>query len=587
MITIIRARNWRVYSELELELGEGTTFVVASNAVGKSSLLEAAAWALYGAASGIDPNSAIRAGESQAEVELTISTLQGPLHLRRTVDDAGATALVADLAGTELTDDTYTNAIEQAFGASVPVAARLTFLTDKGTLSHAAGEFAIRDHLAAAFGVKQLLDGAQAAEAHLRAASRDRQKLRKSVSQERKTTEALRSRLGDLEKDVVAAEMQRDKALERVQDMNRARHEQEVWHDYRIAHKHHQEQVTELRADVKRLIGKVEADSDPMAVIAKSEDVADRSLAEARMRSAAITAQAEAEAAAVALLREATGVCPTCLRPLAGDDMSDAIHTHHESHERLVAEREVVAAKIDRLQMQLKEWRALAHRATTLVPPIPPDAPEPSIGREAVQAADTALSDAAQHLERIKAQRDVLAQEIDQAEQAESLRIQQIRAYRREALAEAAQRTLMSTADRYMEESILPLTAEVAHRWKRLFGSGEGLQLNPDGSIVMNRRGRALTFDDLSGGERISALLVTRLLVLTASTTAGFAWLDEPLEHLDPRRRRTLAVTLAKATRSRALRQIVVTTYEEGLARQLAASTTDIQLRYVKAEPVT
>jgi len=70
--------------------------------------------------------------------------------------------------------------------------------------------------------------------------------------------------------------------------------------------------------------------------------------------------------------------------------------------------------------------------------------------------------------------------------------------------------------------------------WKRLFGSGD-LILHPDGRIRRRIGSRELEFSELSGGERIWALLVTRLLVLSVSTRVPFVWLDEPLEHLDPR----------------------------------------------------
>jgi DNA repair exonuclease SbcCD ATPase subunit len=54
------------------------------------------------------------------------------------------------------------------------------------------------------------------------------------------------------------------------------------------------------------------------------------------------------------------------------------------------------------------------------------------------------------------------------------------------------------------------------------------------------------------------------------ATRADFCWFDEPLEHLDPDVRRKVANLLTRATSGgRPFRQIVVTTYEEPLARHL------------------
>jgi DNA repair exonuclease SbcCD ATPase subunit len=90
-----------------------------------------------------------------------------------------------------------------------------------------------------------------------------------------------------------------------------------------------------------------------------------------------------------------------------------------------------------------------------------------------------------------------------------------------------------------------------------------------------------LSFGALSGGERVWALLVTRLLVAGASTRAPFVWLDEPLEHLDPRLRRIVAGTLAMAASRSGLRQVIVTTYEAPIAQQLMEDVPSASLVYV------
>ena len=75
--------------------------------------------------------------------------------------------------------------------------------------------------------------------------------------------------------------------------------------------------------------------------------------------------------------------------------------------------------------------------------------------------------------------------------------------------------------------------------------------------------GRTLGFGSLSAGaRRCGRLLLTRLLIAGASTQAPFIWLDEPLEHLDPKLRKVVAGTLAKASSGAGLRQVIVTTYE-------------------------
>ena len=71
--------------------------------------------------------------------------------------------------------------------------------------------------------------------------------------------------------------------------------------------------------------------------------------------------------------------------------------------------------------------------------------------------------------------------------------------------------------------------------------------------------------------------------MLATTTSLPFAWFDEPLEHLDPRFRHTVAATLAKATNGGAPRQLLVTTYEHSLARQLAEDVDNADIIAIRA----
>ena len=53
MIERLQLQNWRAYDRLDIELGPGATFVVASNGIGKTSLIMAAAWGIFGDIAGV------------------------------------------------------------------------------------------------------------------------------------------------------------------------------------------------------------------------------------------------------------------------------------------------------------------------------------------------------------------------------------------------------------------------------------------------------------------------------------------------------------------------------------------------------
>ena len=161
--------------------------------------------------------------------------------------------------------------------------------------------------------------------------------------------------------------------------------------------------------------------------------------------------------------------------------------------------------------------------------------------------------------------------------------------FRNEASIRVALQTTQATLDELLLQTIEPLAREVDQRWKALFPDRGELTTHADGSVTRNVNGYDLPYDAFSTGEGMGATIVLRLIVAQMATTADFCWFDEPLEHLDPDVRRQVANILARASDGVGqLRQIVVTTYEEPLARHLQARSPDrvhlIDVRHAPAE---
>ena len=96
MIQRLAVQNWRAYDQLDLELGPGATFVVASNGVGKTSLIMAAAWGIFGDVAGVQGIDEIRGDAERATVRVELRLPSGDvLVISRAVDQRGRVTIEA------------------------------------------------------------------------------------------------------------------------------------------------------------------------------------------------------------------------------------------------------------------------------------------------------------------------------------------------------------------------------------------------------------------------------------------------------------------------------------------------------------
>ena len=104
MIRRLMLRNWRAYDNLDLELGPGATFVVASNGIGKTSLIMGASWGLFGDASRVNAVDEIRGDADRATVGIELRLPSGrDIEVTRSITPKGRVALEAKLPNRVIT----------------------------------------------------------------------------------------------------------------------------------------------------------------------------------------------------------------------------------------------------------------------------------------------------------------------------------------------------------------------------------------------------------------------------------------------------------------------------------------------------
>lgn len=579
MIRQIRITDWRAYENLDLELDAPVVFVVAPNGVGKSSLNEAVRWGLFGKFAR-KSGRPVRLGAKEATVRLAIELEQGSVvDVSRSLTAAGKASFSASIGESSLTEAEFMERLESTWGADEDLLFALLF-GDSG--SNASSSFPVRDHLADIFGVTPLREAVAEIDNRARTLKREIEDLRAERVDEKAIREA-EIGVEELTAEVNEQAAELEGARETVKGTEVEKQAALSWERFRTQLAEYEGQISELVQRLADVSGDEPHDDDPHEAVGKLEDEATATLDQTRHVLSEEQVKGDSATNALQLLTDDVEVCPTCLRPITEAERTFARNEHERTHGD--AERDLSASKdaIREAEKTLATIRTMGRELREIRTPAPPSTPDPG--------AD-ALENARQAQERLEAANELhgaalarlndAKQRLELLLRAASENQALVAAYREEITLQIAREVFSEVINHYMRERIEPLTGEVSRRSKLLFGS-EGLRLEPDGTLSFHTDAGELELSDLSGGERVMALFIARLLLVSAASRATTLWLDEPLEHLDPRRRAIVAATVVKAAEQGALKQVVVTTYEERLVRQLAATAPEqVQIAHVR-----
>lgn len=584
MITRVLLRNWRGYEKLSLDFGPGLTFVIADNGVGKTSLVNGVAWAVFGDESGVDADSAIRAGteETSAEVDVQLGdiTVSIARTLRRTAPRGRSRhSLRVEVDGVTGDAAGLRHQLSEVAGVPLEIVPQLMFVPEM-RLTHEGELFAdVQEHLAALLGIDDLRRAARNLRSVQAGATRDLRALQQVARTDEKAVAQLEAAAADIRVELehldTALVADGDRRA-RLEGTARALRDWAV-HDQRLAR--HHSRLEELAAEL-RTVG-IEPSPDEVA------DAAHRAGTESRELHADLVA-AQTEATLVEGLVEqldaAEAACPVCLQPLDEPTAAHATAQHRARLDELAARQADTERRSRAVDAAADKLRAIAADLSRQHPPEPPESPRPDVAEADLQAQLGELDhERAQMLDR----RGALGERLAQAERALADAAADRDAV--EHLTEAhavsgASGSLASLAeaeaDARTERALEPISRAIADRWAEFFvTSSTRPRLAGGGNIELGQGGVSIPYASFSGGEKTLASLLTRLLFVTAATGLRSMWLDEPLEHLDPANRTRVARLLAQVSQPGShMRQLVVTTYEEGLARSMVGrhDTTDV-----------
>ncbi|HWH30983.1 MAG TPA: AAA family ATPase, partial [Mycobacteriales bacterium] len=399
MIRRVALTNWRAYDQLDLQIGPGTTFVVAPNGVGKSSLVEAASWALFGESAG-SPHGAVRLGTDQAaalaEVELPDGralTVRRRLGARPTRTPSVPEASVD---GRPVPAGALDDLLRDAFQADPVFLARLAMLRWLDDPKQPPVPD-LRTHLCRYFGVDGLQRTVDLLDARLKDTDRRIRQIKKVSGPGLKELREMRAARDEAAEAAQAARAAHATASALARDARTA-------FDDAVRNARWREQEAERLARLAEIAAAISGDSEPIdpgsaaEVLAARETELQAVLDRLRAERGLALGRADAVRSAAAKLDDAAGDCPVCLRPLDEHDKDRA----RAEHRRALAAAEAVAADAARQEQQTERQLAAARTAAAEARALAIPAPRPAAGdpdadeTAAAEAAEAA--DAARHL---------------------------------------------------------------------------------------------------------------------------------------------------------------------------------------------
>jgi DNA repair exonuclease SbcCD ATPase subunit len=582
VIKYLLVRNWRGYEKFALEPEPGLTFVVAENGTGKTSLLQAASWALFGDGAALDIPDMLRLNEPDLSVQMSLDVNGQDVTLTRKWSPASRPreSLVAEVDGESRDEASVSNMLAEIAGVSGRVLNRLWFVPEMRLVEEANLFGDIRDHLRHLLGI----DSLEAAADRTKRISNSAAKEAGQLKQAERLSQSQRSDAEQQASGLVARLAAIDTRLEQLRT-NRGALSTELtsssaWERYECE----RSKFSQTQGELTRRAEALGADPSPEAAadeLRTTYSRLDHSLA-------SVNARRDLIASIQGQLAAAESTCPVCLQPITAEQAARASETHEHQVEVLATQSAELETRLRSLAERSQQITNLATEMSRLRHPEPPvvpaGRPSPDIQTE-IEAVDA-------EVEQTNRQRGEAAADLRHIEDA--LKTDELSAtaegqittlYAAEAFAKVLSEATRATAADRVEQALTPLTEAISKQWQTFFPGKGSPAISGQGGMLLRKGSSQLKHSQFSGGEKVLASLVTRLLFVASSTGLRSIWLDEPLEHLDPVNRVKAARLMVQASQAgNRLEQIVVTTYEEGLARTLASRHDHVRLRYVSTD---
>ncbi len=616
MIKSVEMINWRAYEQRQIIFKPGLNFLMGANGVGKTSVLEAIAYALTGEPSTVnDRAKLLRDPNKDATVRLIFMAGEQEYLVERSQSSKKAEGarlnLIGDRKALASSQSRVTAKIEELLGVSADFLQRIIYMAEGDVfrfLDQPPGE-AIDAQIRQVLGLTQMdefLKATEGAEKELKTQIKNVQEL-----------------LADLEKQNIRDADRFDSVLRTLSQrrdivLAQLREAQRNADEFR----HNQESILRLKPMLSQATQALKQspdlwnESESLSAIEifqqleKSQQRVSATAQEGSVTQARLQGEQAASQRILDLLlpvadRSETLPCPVCGKPMTKSERVAIIQTIEADISKL--DNEIDLSK----QQQQAATQALAQITASLTGvrelrnflvhaggvSVNISLPLRQLAEEVGRSEDEFRNELAQLEQRLETTNKALAEletersgvlalqtrlrDMDYASPesaSEALVGLETRALTIRAAKNAAEETL--SVQRNID--LHSVYEQVAQVWATFLGEERWqVELDKEGMPVMkDRSGREYDLSQFSGGEKTALLIMLHTIIAHHFSKVGFLLVDEPLEHLDAINRRSLVHFLVNAYKHSAFKQAIVATFEETLIRKYM-STEGVQVIHI------
>lgn len=595
MIRSIELRDWKVFHKLKLNFSEGINFITGPNGVGKSSILQAICLAFTGRfPDALDTSTLkdfIHKGAETAWIDVEFSFRNENLHIRRKISTKRRElCAICDSTGKEIFGgkwDDVTKYIEEMYKIRTPFFDTILYLSEGDvyrTVYEPPGRVLL-DEIDEVLGIKRLRVLRSELESLTKEFEKREMKHRTTLQEAELGIETQK----DLQK--MSTELSEMLNLRGVKRAETNRIERELW-ELRDQLRTNEKLIEDLEFLVSE---RQTLDGERIRIQGLQNQLEKMKVRLAARQQELMRANAEISNLEKILdlientqrLERAEIKCPVCKRPISEHEVKGI---RKETTKKIDELRQLVrdlVEKIGRLtkkrydmESQLNEFKEKEIRLRALQEQIAIETEDTSEIQEKIarlrkriqtlemnrMKIEEILRDTELKIgglrERIAASRAVARRDVERIQS--DLRLASKGGYISQFLRGGVEEFMRKQRDSELGEKLYEYISQVWNSFKRR--EGWSVRLDERGVPVLRLASETYPFSSLSGGEKTALLVVTRTaLSKLLAEEIGFLLLDEPIEHLDSRNRRSLLQFLVDAYTQQMVGQLIVTTVEESL----------------------